>query len=298
MHDLATERIRREALFHALADRFAAQAALTRAELEAFDFGFGPERIIDEAGGIWNPGEYAATLSIIHKPTSRYDDGNHGDGLFRYAYQVPRNASNPAGGKNIKLRMAKELQLPLVMFLWVEPGLYAPVMPVYVTADEPSELRVILALDESLRFLPLDSSSDQRRYAERMVRQRLHQPEFRAKVLTAYRSRCAVCVLQKVPLLDAAHITPDASTSGVPLVSNGLSLCKIHHAAYDENILGITPDYVVRINDRILIEIDGPMLKHGLQEMDGRGLWLPPRRSDHPDRDRLSARYEEFVATA
>ena len=38
---------------------------------------------------------------------------------------------------------------------------------------------------------------------------------------------------------------------------NVLSLCKIHHAAYDKNILGISPDYQVKVRIDILDEVDG-----------------------------------------
>jgi putative restriction endonuclease len=104
-----------------------------------------------------------------------------------------------------------------------------------------------------------------------------------------------VCVLKKVPLLDAAHITADADGDGLPVVTNGLALCKIHHAAYDENILGISPDFVVHINVDVLAEVDGPMLKHGLQEMDQRELWVPMRTREEPDKERLAARFEAFT---
>jgi putative restriction endonuclease len=76
-----------------------------------------------------------------------------------------------------------------------------------------------------------------------------------------------------------------------------LSLCKIHHAAFDANLLGIAPDYVVHINRALMDEVDGPMLRHGLQEMDGRPLNLPARPSDHPSVDRLAERFDEFRAT-
>src|SRR5690606_23180068 len=111
-------------------------------------------------------------------------------------------------------------------------------------------------------------------------------------------SKCAVCVLKKVPLLDAAHITTDGDLKGLPVVTNGLALCKIHHAAYDENILGISPDYVVHINDEVLAEVDGPMLKYGLQEMDQRELWIPHHRSNQPDKDRLARRFDVFQSPA
>jgi len=73
-------------------------------------------------------------------------------------------------------------------------------------------------------------------------------------------------------------------------------LCKIHHAAFDVNLLGITPDFVVRIDTALLAETDGPMLRHGLQEMDGRTLVLPVDKKQRPDRDRLATRYRRFLA--
>lgn len=96
-------------------------------------------------------------------------------------------------------------------------------------------------------------------------------------------------------LLDAAHIIEDGHSHGDAVVPNGLSLCKIHHAAFDRQLLGITPGYEVRINSRLLDEVDGPMLRHGLQEMHGVALHLPRREQDRPDRDRLSIRYTAFA---
>jgi hypothetical protein len=88
-------------------------------------------------------------------------------------------------------------------------------------------------------------------------------------VLTAYQESCSICSLRHVQLLDAAPIIPDGEERGNAVVTNGLSLCKIHHAAFDTNILGIRPDYSIEIRDDILLEVDGPMLKHGLQAHHG-----------------------------
>jgi putative restriction endonuclease len=79
------------------------------------------------------------------------------------------------------------------------------------------------------------------------------------------------------------------------VVPNGLALCKIHHAAFDGNILGIRPDLVVELRRDILEEEDGPMLRHGLQELHGRALLVVPRaRELKPDPARLEARYQVF----
>jgi len=79
-------------------------------------------------------------------------------------------------------------------------------------------------------------------------------------------------------------------------VFNGLALCAIHHLAYDRNLLGIDPDGVVHIHDRLLHEIDGPMLKNGIQHFHGARILQPRRAVDRPDRDRLAIRFETFCA--
>src|SRR5699024_9480324 len=135
---------------------------------------------------------------------------------------------------------------------------------------------------------------EEQRYAQRVARQRLHQPAFRARVLQAYEVRCSVCALRHGNLLDAAHITPDSAADSTTSVTNGLSMCKIHHAAFDGNMLGVSPDYEVHIAERLLDEIDGPMLQHGLKEMNGSSLTVPSRHNERPDRERLAERFGQF----
>lgn len=138
-----------------------------------------------------------------------------------------------------------------------------------------------------------ESSELERRYATRQMIQRLHQGTFREKVMKAYREHCAICKLKHRELLDAAHIIPD-NEGGKPIVQNGLSLCKIHHAAFDQNIIGITPDYQIKVREDILQEIDGPMLKHGIQEMHDNKLILPRSKMQHPNKEWLEERYTVF----
>jgi len=125
---------------------------------------------------------------------------------------------------------------------------------------------------------------------------RLHQQQFRRIVLQAYANRCAICRLRHLELLDAAHILPDHDPRGEPIVPNGLGLCKIHHSAFDSYIIGIDPDARVHVRDDILSEIDGPMLRYGLQEAHGTTLLLPRRTDQRPARDFLAERFERFKA--
>jgi putative restriction endonuclease len=114
-------------------------------------------------------------------------------------------------------------------------------------------------------------------------------------VISAYETKCAICRLGHGRLLDAAHITPDSDETSSTSVTNGLSLCKIHHTAYDINIVGIDPDYTVHIRPDILSEKDGPMLEHGIKEMDKGKLWVPPALGEKPDPARLEVRFKQFI---
>jgi putative restriction endonuclease len=81
-------------------------------------------------------------------------------------------------------------------------------------------------------------------------------------------------------------------------VVNGIALCAIHHLAYDRNLLGIDPEGVVHIAGRLLNEIDGPMLRTGLQGFHGHSISLPRRPADRPDPARLQQRFDRFIAAA
>lgn len=99
-------------------------------------------------------------------------------------------------------------------------------------------------------------------------------------------------------MLDAAHIVPDSHPEGRPGIPNVLSLCKIHHGAYDSDLLGIDPDYEVHVNAGLLLEKDGPMLRHGRQEMHGVLLAIPRQRAKRTLMDDLEQRFVKFTATS
>lgn len=250
--------------------------------------------LVDRTRGIRNPSSMDATITVMSSVNGPYADREVAGGLFHYAYR--KGSTN---GDNAKLRRAFELGLPIVLLRKTRDSEFVPFAPVYVVEDLVEQREFLLALDESVRFLGQgDLGTPERRYAERVVKQRLHQAEFRGRVIAAYETRCAICRLRHGELLDAAHIIADRDEGGSPAVSNGLALCKIHHAAFDMNMLGISPDYVVRIDQRLLEEVDGPMLQHGLQEMHGSSLTVPQRRQDRPDKSRLEQRFAEFVRSA
>jgi putative restriction endonuclease len=142
------------------------------------------------------------------------------------------------------------------------------------------------------------ASEARRAYLTTAVRQRLHQRGFRERVLRAYSEQCAFCRLRHLELLDAAHIIPDGEPEGLPVVKNGIALCKFHHTAFDRLLLGVRPDYVIEVRKDILREKDGPMLIHGLQGLHLRHILIPRSAKLRPNPDLLDRRFQQFRAFA
>jgi putative restriction endonuclease len=236
-----------------------------------------------------------AALSIQTSWKSPYGDAET-DAGYLYAYRSG-SADQP---DNRALRAAFTLQVPIIHFVATRPGHYKPVYPCFVAADDPSSARVLVApgkmigpLDEQEPVVVVDPI--ERQYVFRQTRVRVHQARFRAQVVPAYGERCAICRLKEGRLLDAAHITGDLEDHGLPEISNGLSLCSIHHRTFDHDLVGITPDYEVRVARRLLDDEDGPMLEL-LKGFHGQQIVTPARAAWKPDRERLAERYDRFAA--
>jgi putative restriction endonuclease len=238
-----------------------------------------------------------AALSINTSPRSPSDDEAVPDG-FLYAYR----AGAVEQPDNRALREAHRLQVPIVYFVATRPGWYRPLYPCYVTEDEPVARRVLVTPGvmqgsfEEPEPVALDDPLE-RKYAVRETRVRLHQARFRGRVLVAYSNTCTICRLKEGRLLDAAHIAGDLEAHGEPIVPNGLSLCSIHHRAFDQNLVGVSPDYEVRVSRRLLDDEDGPMLEL-LKQFHAEPIVLPSRLAWRPDRERLAERFERFVAAS
>lgn len=225
----------------------------------------------------------------------RYQDEGTEDGVL-YRYQ-----DGPVDNHfNTWLRSAHALDAPLAYFVGTRPNWYRLEYPVFVERDLPQSRSVLISFGEMAgtfderRPLHLDDPLE-RRYKVREVKQRLHQAQFRGAVLLAYRDRCTICSLREIRLLDAAHIVGDTEETGEPLVTNGLSLCSIHHRAFDQDLVGVSPDHRVHVAQRLLEEEDGPMLE-ALKGSHGARIIVPSSNRLRPDRERLATRFERFLS--
>lgn len=271
-------------------------------------FDYKGERVplINPQRGIFKPQRMRFLLSIrtvYPRPGAKiwYDDQrNVHEQLYRsvdsveYAFM----GNDPESADNRWLREAMEARTSVIYFVGVSPGKYLFFLARVTEWDRATLRSRVSFLPVATDVVGIADPIDERRYAMRTVKQRLHQATFREAVIGAYSGRCAISGLPEQMLLDAAHIINDKNEPlGQPVIPNGIPLSKIHHAAFDAHLIGIDPDYRLHVAPRLLEQRDGPLLQ-ALKELHGKSLHLPQRPKDYPDRQRLSLRYGEFVKVA
>ena len=128
------------------------------------------------------------------------------------------------------------------------------------------------------------------------IKKRINQKFFRDTVIASYEQRCCITGINNLELLNACHIvewSTDIANRTNP--QNGLCLNVLFHKAYDENLIGITPDYEIIVSERFFGEkaknVD-KQFRDYIQEINGRKLMLPKRF--YPDRNLLAQHYDLF----
>jgi putative restriction endonuclease len=302
----------RMAAFNALDRLLAGRGVLPWAEI---DKGFAvpgfpePVRFAGRASGIFKPKEMDGVLSIrtvMPRPGRKvwYKDQNESrDALFaadtavKYAFE----GTDPNSWENALLRKAAAGRVPLIYFVAVAPTIYAALYPAFLVDWDPDKLEtdVVFSMPTaSGAGTSFPKTEIERRYRMVDVKQRIHQAEFREAVLDAYGNRCAITGLPVKDLLDASHIVADGDENwGQPILPNGLLLSKIHHAAYDADLIGIDPDRRVHLSERLLSQRDHPILRKAVESMKGIEIRPPKRLEDRPHPDRLAVRFEQYRQT-
>jgi putative restriction endonuclease len=157
------------------------------------------------------------------------------------------------------------------------------------SVDDLERLETVIeqAQDESviLNESDFEQVSSVRQSVVKIVTQKVRQSGFQKRVLTAYNYRCAFCSIQ-LKLVDAAHIIPVAHETSNDFTSNGLTLCPLHHRAYDKALITIDETYQTLVNENKMqylqtIGHDGGMEKFckDLRPI----IHLPPAVHDRPN---------------
>lgn len=274
---------------------------VTREQLEAFTFQGDRASLIASYRGIHKPGGWTTVLSILStdRPADQggYEDLERDDGTLLYRFM--NNPGAALNAYNRALVNTMEGGLPLILLEKVGSKTFEPFYPVWINAYEPNNLGVVVSYstpDTEFGEIADLAAEDIREYKSAVHRRRIHQDVFRTRVLHAYRDRCAICNLGRRGLLDAAHIVDDSHEDGLAIVPNGLALCRIHHGAYDQYLIGIRPNLTLEVAEDVLEEVDGPMLQHGLKAIAEQSIQIPRARSLQPDPVRLEWKYERFQA--
>lgn len=128
-----------------------------------------------------------------------------------------------------------------------------------------------------------DLAVDRKKMVENVSRYS-RDANFRTKVLSAYDNRCAVTQIQ-LRLVDAAHILPVPSGDSSDHVTNGMALSPTLHRAYDDCLIYLDEDYVMRLNGDRADELKLYNLAAGLKQFCAlldKKIHLPPDRSQRP----------------
>jgi len=86
-------------------------------------------------------------------------------------------------------------------------------------------------------------------------------------------------------LLDAAHIMPVAADNSTDDTNNGVALCKLHHAAFDRNLVSFDESYRIEVSDSELQRLAGIQRGGGADDFRNMlkdALVLPGDRRDYP----------------
>jgi putative restriction endonuclease len=220
------------------------EEAVTWAALSGFSFE-GKRIPLVGPQGIFKPASLDLPISILtayRAPGKErpYEDGEDDNGFVLYRYR----GTDPQHHENRWLRHVRDEAVALLYFEGIAVGRYVT-SAVFIIEDRPASLTFVavrmpidLVASESVNAVAYNPET--RRHYLALVQRRTGQARFRESALDAYGSSCALCRLRHRELLDAAHIVSYAE-GGTHLVTNGMSMCKIHHAAYDVDKWGFGP---------------------------------------------------------
>jgi len=134
----------------------------------------------------------------------------------------------------------------------------------------------------------LNSITDERERADRAIAVRRGQPDFRKKLIAAYKGRCAITGCDAAEALEAAHIIPYTCPRSNH-IANGLLLRADIHTLFDLNLVGINPK-----TTKVALAPD--LRQTSYSDLHGIKLAMPRRPAHRPSRTALAQRWQKFSA--
>lgn len=143
------------------------------------------------------------------------------------------------------------------------------------------------ALEEVKDTTPSLTSKDEPEIKE--FKRKARNAAFSNNIKELYEYRCAVCGIKRFnkkgnPEVEAAHIYPKEKNGPDKLI-NGISLCKLHHWAFDNGLLSITDDYKVIVPT----EINDDKNYEDITKFRGQKILLPAKNQFKPHKLYLEA---------
>ena len=127
-----------------------------------------------------------------------------------------------------------------------------------------------------------------------IIKQRVNQSFFRSTVMSAYNFHCCISGVNIAELLEACHIV-DWSQDERNRVNpkNGLCMNSFFHKAYDNHLLGITPDMRIVVSEELLQGSTEISFFNYLKTIDGKKILLPDKFL--PQKELLEIHYNKFI---
>ena len=125
-----------------------------------------------------------------------------------------------------------------------------------------------------------------------IVKARINQNFFRSAVLASYENKCCITGLSSLVLLEACHIVDWSENISNRLnPSNGLCLNSLFHKAYDNYLIGISPDYEIYVSEEL--KLDNSKAGEFISQFDKSRIFLPTKF--FPNRDLLDIHFKRFI---
>jgi putative restriction endonuclease len=172
-------------------------------------------------------------------------------------------------------------------------------------ADQPSRIEKLMGVNpfqkfsylqsEEHRQLPLASELDAVKPYEAI--ETVRDATFRRNIVKLYDNRCAFCQLRIIAgdetnIVDGAHIKPFSKFKD-DSYTNGISLCKNHHWAFDHGWFSLNQEYRILIRENWISE-DAPSNIKAMSEYHLENIFLPHDEEFLPDQNALAWHRENW----